>query len=616
MTTENENELLTVLYGTQTGCAENLAFTLCSLALKRGFKQCRCLPADEFPLERWREASPLVIITSNANQGEAPETMRTSWVRLLQPNAPSMDGMRFAVFGVGDSLYQKFNYMGKMLHNRLKQLGAVPLVNRGLGDESDAKGHDEVFLPWMIQLWKSLGKLSPNEDEMTTENPLIAPLLTKYNVTISNDCMQQQQQQQENTVKEEVYHNESVFDCIVRQNHRLTAEDHFQAVHHLVFSRDVIRRKGDGGVQQTNSLSFEVGDALGIYCSNSEEMIENFLTQMKYNGDMIICITPNTSEGLIQQKNQPFFGKSMTLRFFLRHYVDLEAVANRSFLGMLARFAVDDEIKERLIELSSSDHLDEFMSYSHREKRNVVEVLGDFHMVSPPLSTLLSYIPTMRARLFSISSSPSFDLTEIHLTVAQISWQTPYKRMRKGLCSSRLVSSVPGDIFTCFLWSGTLLMPMKPSPLLCVGTGTGIAPLRSIIRECAANVKEWGDIPILLFFGCRYEKKDYLYHNEWDELGKNCLKQMKVIPAFSRDREKKIYVQHQLGQHAKRVAQLLNEGAYIYICGNSKTMPKDIAATVEDIVVQCSCDGDDERGQKYMKELHKQGRYVVDTWSA
>ncbi|KAH9577211.1 Flavodoxin/nitric oxide synthase [Trypanosoma melophagium] len=608
MTTDSKNELLTVLYGTQTGCAESLAYTLCSLALKRGFKQCRCIPADEFPLERWKESSPVVIITSNANQGEAPETMRVSWIRLLEPNAPSMDGLRFAVFGVGDSLYQKFNYMAKMLHNRLKQLGGVPLVNRGLGDESDAKGHDEVFLPWMIQLWKSLGKLCSSENELTTEDPLKAPLLTKYNVSMSDEVVKQ------NTEQEEVYRNEAVFDCIVRQNHRLTAQDHFQVVHHLVFSRDITRT--EGGIKETKSLSYEVGDALGIYCSNNDEMIESFLAQTKYNGDMIICITPNISEGLIQQKNQPFFGKPMKLRFFLRHYLDLEAVANRSFLGMLARFTKDHEIRERLLELASSDHLDEFMSYSHREKRNVVEVLGDFHMVSPPLATLLSYIPPMRPRLFSIASSPSFDLTEIHLTVAQISWETPYKRRRQGLCSSRLVSSVPKDIFTCFLWSGTLLMPMKPSPLLCVGTGTGIAPIRSIIRECAANLEEWGDVPILLFFGCRYEKKDYLYHDDWVKLSRDRLKQMKVIPAFSRDGEKKFYVQHQLGQHARRVAKLLDEGAYIYICGNSTTMPKDVASTLENIVIQCSCAGDDVSGHKYMKDIHKQGRYVVDTWSA
>ncbi|RNF17854.1 NADPH-dependent FMN/FAD containing oxidoreductase [Trypanosoma conorhini] len=222
----------------------------------------------------------------------------------------------------------------------------------------------------------------------------------------------------------------------------------------------------------------------------------------------------------------------------------------------------------------------------------------------------------MRPRLFSISSAPSLDLAEIHLTVAELSWQTPLKRSRKGMCSSYLAAAVAGDVFTCFLWRGSLPVPSKPTPLICVGTGTGIAPLRSLIRECAASTSVWGDVPILLVFGCRHEGKDYLYADEWKELSRDRLKQLKVLPAFSRDGDKKFYVQHQLGRHARRVAALLDEGACIYVCGNSTPMPKDVALTFEDIVTQCCCGGDEVRGQEYMKQLRKQGRYVVDSWSA
>ncbi|KEG11813.1 P450 reductase [Trypanosoma grayi] len=600
--------VLTVLYGTQSGCAEIMAYTLTSLAMRRGFEHCRCLPADEFQLENWKEASPLVIICSNTNQGEAPESIRISWAKLLQPTAPSMESLRFAVFGVGDSLYPKFNYMAKMLHNRLKQLGGVPLVNRGLGDESDAKGVDETFLPWLLQLWRALGRLSPEEEGAQAENPSTAPLVRKFNVDFVDAGVHA------DAVDKIVHRNESVFDCVVQQNVRLTAEDHFQAVHHVAFSRVVTRT--EGAVQQSSPLSFEVGDALGVYCTNRESTVDDFLALLDQKGDALVCVTPNTTEGLIQQKHQPFFGKPMTLQFLLRHYVDLEAVVSRSFFGMLARFTADAEFKERLLELASPEHLDDYMSYAHREKRNVVEVLSDFRTIRPPLSTLLSFMPLMRPRLFSISSAPSFDVSEIHLTVALISWQTPYKRDRKGLCSSRLVGSVPGDVFTCYLWPGTLLVPARPSPLVCVGAGTGIAPLRALIRECAANPGEWGEVPLLLIFGCRHADKDYLYAAEWAELSRERLKKLKVLPAFSRDGAKKFYVQHQLGQHAKRVAQVLDDGACVYVCGKSTPMPKDVSTTFDDIVTQCCCGGDEADGQEYMKQLRKEGRYVMDTWSA
>ncbi|RNF17853.1 NADPH-dependent FMN/FAD containing oxidoreductase [Trypanosoma conorhini] len=322
---EPEAELLTVLYGTQSGCAEHLAFTLTSLALKRGFQYCRCLPADEFSLESWKDSSPLVIICSNASQGEAPDSIRVSWARLLEPAAPSMEGLRFAVFGAGDSLYQKFNYMAKMLHNRLKQLGGEPIVNRGLGDESDAKGHDEAFFPWIVQLWRALGRPTLDEHGELTEDLLKVPLLTRYNVSLAEVSVET------DALSQKALHNQETFNCVVKQNVRLTPKGYFQAIHHVVFSREVTRFEGD--VARRGPLSFEVGDALGIYCANSESMIDAFLAQTQQSGEVMVCVTPNTSEGLLQQRHQMFFGRSMRLRTFLKHYVDLEAVAGRPFLA-------------------------------------------------------------------------------------------------------------------------------------------------------------------------------------------------------------------------------------------------------------------------------------------
>ncbi|KAG8346863.1 Flavodoxin FAD binding domain [Trypanosoma vivax] len=601
-----EDIILTVLYGTQTGSAEQLAYTLVSLAIKRGIKRCRCLPADEFPVEMWHTASPIVIVCSNANQGEAPDSIRFSWARLLDFTAPSMAGLRFAVFGTGDSIYPKFNYMAKMLHNRLRQLGGVPLVNRGLGDESDKKGYDQAFLPWAAQLWRELGLMGAGESGVIIEDLSEVPLLVRYNVEFGPVTSPKP------VLGALPHRNESTFGCAVLKNERLTDRGHFQAVHHLSFSRNIVFFEGCTPLKDT-LLNFEVGDALGIYCQNDTSVVERFLALIKEDGDQVVCITPNDAGPLIQQQQQPFFGRPMTLSSFLHHYVDLEAVVGRPLFVMLACFCEDDEVRDRLLELSSSESLDDFMWYCQREKRNIVEVLEDFRVVRPPLSLLLNFVPLMRPRLFSISSSPLLDSQEIHLTVAQVSWTTPYKRRRKGVCSSRLATATPGDVFQCFVWTGTMMKPETPAPLLCIGTGTGIAPLRALIRECAACSETWSNVPIVLFFGCRNREKDYIYADEWQGL-KSSLKQLEVFPAFSRDGDKKFYVQHQLGKNAKRVGRLLDAGAHVFVCGNSKQMPKDVAATIEDIVLQCCCENE-AQAKEYIKALQKQGRYTVDTWS-
>lgn len=61
---------------------------------------------------------------------------------MLAHDTPKLHGVHYAIFGVGDSIYNRFNLMAKLMHNRMEQLGATPLLLRGLGDESDAAGID------------------------------------------------------------------------------------------------------------------------------------------------------------------------------------------------------------------------------------------------------------------------------------------------------------------------------------------------------------------------------------------------------------------------------------------------------------------------------------------
>lgn len=43
-----------------------------------------------------------------------------------------------------------------MLHNRLSQLGACPVLHRGLGDDQDGRGLDHALAPWLDALWPAL----------------------------------------------------------------------------------------------------------------------------------------------------------------------------------------------------------------------------------------------------------------------------------------------------------------------------------------------------------------------------------------------------------------------------------------------------------------------------
>ncbi|KAJ8867094.1 hypothetical protein PR048_032956 [Dryococelus australis] len=68
---------------------------------------------------------------------------------------------RFAVLGLGDSSYAKFNFAAKRLARRLQQLGGQMLLHTGLADDQHDLGADAVVEPWIRNLWKVLDMLYP-----------------------------------------------------------------------------------------------------------------------------------------------------------------------------------------------------------------------------------------------------------------------------------------------------------------------------------------------------------------------------------------------------------------------------------------------------------------------
>ena len=54
--------------------------------------------------------------------------------------------------------------------------------------------------------------------------------------------------------------------------------------------------------------------------------------------------------------------------------------------------------------------------------------------------------------------------------------------------------------------------------------------------------------------------------------------------AFSRDKEEKVYVQHRLKENQKEVFEWLENGAYLYLCGDMKYMAKDVNKALLEII--------------------------------
>jgi NADPH-ferrihemoprotein reductase len=146
-----------------------------------------------------------------------------------------------------------------------------------------------------------------------------------------------------------------------------------------------------------------------------------------------------------------------------------------------------------------------------------------------------------------------------------------------------------------------------------VGAGSGIAPFRAFVQERAGvAVEDFTVGPMLLFFSCRSTSKDFLYADEWE----NCNRVHRFFNidcAFSRDGERKVYVQDRLRERSREVRRLVVEQvAAFYICGSTK-MAKD----VKKVLIGSLTDSmwDKEKAIQYVNQMKKEHLFQEDTWT-
>ena len=242
----------------------------------------------------------------------------------------------------------------------------------------------------------------------------------------------------------------------------------------------------------------------------------------------------------------------------------------------------------------------------------------------------------MQPRHFSIASalSESFvkkDTFHIELCVAVVEGTTPLGRSYHGLCSKYLANLNEKALVRMWIRPGSFgKLPLQLNnegrfdiPILCIGAGTGIAPLRSLILEREAIYKEKanGSVGIsevnqspdnLLIFGCRKESADFYYGDTWKKLVAE--KRLLLWTAFSRDQWHKIYVQQVLrgANDGKLVQQhILEHGGAVFIAGGAK-----MARAVKEEVLECLANVVGEKqSAMLMKRLNQQGHYNVEAWS-
>jgi sulfite reductase alpha subunit-like flavoprotein len=116
LTVNNEQSSCLILYGSETGTAEEVAFKIHRTLLQQHLS-CSISSMDNYDISLLPSETCIVWVVATAGEGEVPSSMKKLWNFLLKKSlsSDSLQGVSSAVFGLGDSSYEKFNAAGRFV---------------------------------------------------------------------------------------------------------------------------------------------------------------------------------------------------------------------------------------------------------------------------------------------------------------------------------------------------------------------------------------------------------------------------------------------------------------------------------------------------------------------
>lgn len=337
---------------------------------------------------------------------------------------------------------------------------------------------------------------------------------------------------------------------------------------------------GDSG------LSFQPGDSVGVYTTNARMFVDKVIRALNFDSTTSVDVN----------------GKTTMLK---------DALIKDFELTVLTTVVVNNYFKiTQHPELKKLLHDSELLEH-YCETRDVLDLITDFsHPLTP--DQFVSVLRKLNPRLYSLASSPKQNNEKIDIVAGLIEY-TRSNRERTGVCSSLFSDRIEdGETLPVFIeHNDKFRLPEDENqPIIMIGAGTGIAPYRAFLQEIENTSRNH---PAWLFFGEKNPDTDFLFQEELEDyLSNGVLHQFNV--AFSRDKHQKKYVQDEIRRKSEEIYDWIqNRNAIIYICGNKRTMAKEVRNALQEIYAQNSGQTIRE-AETWMQQLKAEKRLRIDVY--
>lgn len=621
---------VTIFYGSQTGTAETFALDMQREGENNGFKirvvdledvgeESEILEevlGEQYKDEKGR--SRAIFLMATYGEGE-PTDNAQNFVNVIQQKSgvkgatsflditeekrdpEFLSGLDYAVFGLGNTQYEHYNSMGKLVDEALINLGAVRIATLSLGD--DDKDLEGDFENWRENIiWSRLAEKYVVSDvpvkavETKTKLPK-CPYVVEY---VPNNVHLTPTTISEADMHKSTQYYFTAVDCPVTTIRELRSPDDPGSTVHVEIN-----------ISQS-SLDYQTADNLAVLPVNDSTLVASLAEALSYDLDAVFNLNPTSNERFLH-----FFPTPCTVKECLSRYVDITSAPRRSELKRLAIFASDPLDREAMLRMASKEGKAEYREKIVDANIGIVDIITRLckSMKNIPLEYLIQICPHLQPRYYTIASSSSVHPDSVHMTVSVINEKRSDESFFKGVCSNYLAREI--GAVRVFCRDSTFRLPKDPSkPIIMVGPGTGVAPMRALLQE-RSHMKHNLKLPVgpnILYFGCKKRKLDFIYEDELLAYKKAGDIDMLRL-AFSREQEKKVYVQHLVEEDGVKVWDLLEkEGAYVYICGGIK-MGNDVCSTLKKIVMKVGKVSCEDGAKKYLDDMNEEGRLVQELWA-
>lgn len=602
-----------LFFGSQSGTADALSHDLALDARLNGFDVV-VHDMQTYDRSKFGDVKLAVFVVATYGHGEPTDNAVDffKWINDAQREKTGLKGLKYGVFGLGDSQYGDFCVMGQELDERLNALGAKRLLPDGKGDADSTLESD--FLSWKAAFWPQ----AKSAFGVKSEGLVPAPFQPSIDLAWANG-----------EAASTYVGGVTVNTCDAKYKPLVATVLLNRELRDDVPEGATINEEGRSTRHIDLDISgqgqrYNTADNLGVCPGNDSAAVARLAQRLKV--DLKALFHVKERQGVKQP--QPPLASTCSVEDALTWHVDFQATPRPGILTLLAEYTRDPAEQAQLREWASSTGYIDFRA----DARSLLEVLEDLPGIDVPFDVLLSTAPRLRPRYFTISSSALARPTQVSLTVSLTSSRRPRGRTQLGVASSFLHSLEAGQRVAVFVRPSDFRLPTHAAastatdaaslsplpPILMIASGTGIAPFRAFVEESEYLTRTTGRPPFAathLFFGCRHPSKDFLYRSELKTAVSNSsLTQLHT--AFSRERpsEPPVYVQHQLQSFGDQLWSLLSDQrAFIYVCGSVR-MGRQVKQAMLNVIANQGGKRSKAEVMAFIKGIKRDRRIVTELW--